>query len=125
MISTQLPSPGRPRVLRAQLAVDYAFLVAGLGTGIWATHIPVIQARLQIDPAILGIAIFTMAIASVITMPLAGVALGKLGSRPPTGATMIAFTLFLPLPLLAGTLPPSSSPAFSSSAPPSGRWTCP
>ena len=105
MISTQLLSPGRPRILRAQLAVDYAFLVEGVGTGIWATHIPVIQARLQIDPAILGIAIFTMAIAAVITMPLAGMALGKLGSRPPTAATMIAFTLFLPLPLLAGTLP--------------------
>ena len=97
--------PGRGRILRAQLAVDYAFLVAGLGTGIWATHIPVIQARLHIDPAILGIAIFTMAIASIITMPLAGVALGKLGSRPPTAATLIAFTCFLPLPMLAGSVP--------------------
>ena len=97
--------PRRLRILRAQLSVNYAFLVAGLGMGIWATHIPLVQARLQIDPAILGIAIFTMAIASVITMPLAGVALGKLGSRPPTAATMLAFICFMPLPLLAGTLP--------------------
>jgi MFS family permease len=105
MTPTQSLSPSRPRILRAQLAVDYAFLVCGLGTGIWATHIPLIQARLQIDPAILGIAIFTMAFASLITMPLAGVAIGKLGSRIPTAVMMIAFTVFLPLPLLARTVP--------------------
>ena len=95
----------RLRILRAQLAVNYAFLVEGLGTGIWATHIPVIQARLGIDPAILGVAIFTMAIASVLTMPLTGVALGRFGSRPPTTVMMFAFICFLPLPLLAQSLP--------------------
>jgi MFS family permease len=100
-----LDRPRRLRILRAQLAVNYAFLVCGLGTGIWATHIPLIQARLQIDPAILGMAIFTMAFASLITMPLAGVAIGKLGSRVPTAVMMIAFTVFLPLPLLARTVP--------------------
>jgi MFS family permease len=105
MSTSETLTPDRPRILRAQLSVDYAFLVAGLGMGIWATHIPLVQARLEIDPAILGIAIFTMAIASVITMPLAGVALGKLGSRPPTAATMLAFICFMPLPLLADTLP--------------------
>ncbi len=108
MSTTQPLTPDRPRrlrLLRAQLAVDYAFLVAGIGTGIWATHIPVIKERLNIDPAILGIAIFTMAIASVITMPPAGVALGKFGSRPPTTAMMLAFLCFMPLPMLAPTVP--------------------
>ena len=108
MPTSELLTPDRARrlrILRAQLAVNFAFLVEGLGTGIWATHIPLIQARLAIDPAILGIAIFVMAGASLITMPLAGVALGRLGSRPPTTATMIAFIVFLPLPMLAGTLP--------------------
>jgi MFS family permease len=93
------------RIQHAQLAVNYAFLVCGLGTGIWATHIPLIQARFQLDPAILGIAIFTMALASLITMPLAGVAIGKFGSRVPTSVMMIAFIVFMPLPLLAATVP--------------------
>jgi MFS family permease len=108
MTSSQLPSPDQPRrsrILHAQLAVNYAFLVCGLGTGIWATHIPLIQARLQIDPAILGIAIFTMALASLITMPLVGVAIGKFGSRPPTAFMMFAFICFMPLPLLADSVP--------------------
>lgn len=95
----------RPRLLRAQVAIYYAFLVCGIGTGVWATHIPVIQARLQIDPAILGMAIFTMAFASLLTMPLTGMAIGRFGSRLPTAVMMIAFVCFLPLPLLAGTVP--------------------
>ena len=57
------------------------------------------------DPAVLGIALFVMAFAATVTMPLAGIALGSFGSRPTTAVLMLAFTAFLPLPLLAGSIP--------------------
>jgi MFS family permease len=107
MLTSESLTTDRPRsrILRAQLAVYYAFLVEGVGTGIWATHIPVIQHRLGIDPAVLGLAIFVMAFASILTMPLTGVALGRFGSRAPTTVMMIGFILFMPLPMLAPTVP--------------------
>jgi MFS family permease len=106
MPTTPSLTPDRARRLfRARLADIYAFLVSGLGMGIWATHIPLVQTRLGLDPAVLGIALFVMAFAATITMPLAGVALGRFGSRPTTAVLMLAFTAFLPLPLLAGTIP--------------------
>jgi len=99
------PAERTRRLFLARLAVSGAFLLTGIGTGIWATHIPLVRARLGIDPAVLGLALFTMAFAAIITMPLAGVALARLGSRLPAAATMIAFTVLTPLPILARSLP--------------------
>ena len=93
------------RLFRARIAVYIAFLLAGIGTGIWATHIPLVQARLGLNPAILGLALFVMAFGALLTMPLAGVALARLGSRLPAAAMMIGFTALTPLPILAGSVP--------------------
>ncbi len=73
--------------------------------GIWATHIPVVQARLGIDPGILGLALFVVAFGALLTMPLAGIALAHFGSRMPTAVLMIAFTALVPLPILAWSVP--------------------
>ncbi len=106
MPTTRLLTPDRGRRLfRARVADSYAFLVSGVGMGVWATHIPLVRARLAIDPAVLGLALFVMAFAATLTMPLAGVALGRFGSKPTTAVLMLAFTALLPLPLLAGTVP--------------------
>jgi len=37
-------------LLRARVAVSICFFVLGAGTGVWAVHIPLVQARLGIDP---------------------------------------------------------------------------
>lgn len=106
MSTAQPLTPARSRRLRrARLANAFAFLTSGFGMGVWATHIPIVRARLGLDPAVLGIALFVMALAATITMPLAGMALGRFGSRPTTAALMLAFAAFLPLPLLAGSIP--------------------
>jgi MFS family permease len=102
---TGQPKDWLPRLFRARLAVIAAFLLAGMGTGIWATHIPLVQARLGLDPAILGLALFSMACGALITMPLTGIALGRFGSRLPAAVTVIAFTALIPLPILAGSIP--------------------
>jgi MFS family permease len=97
--------PSGRRLLRARFAVGYSFLACGLGMGIWATHVPVVRARLALDPAILGIALFVMAAASTLILPLAGAALGRFGSPPTAAVATIAFAICLPLPVLANSVP--------------------
>ncbi|MEX0851919.1 MAG: MFS transporter [Bauldia sp.] len=92
-------------LFRSRLAVYVAFFLAGVGVGIWATHIPIVQSRLGIDPGVLGLAIFVMAGAAIAGMPAAGWALARYGSRLPTGVTLIAFTALTPIPILAGSVP--------------------
>jgi MFS family permease len=94
--------PGPPGALvRSRVAVSTVFFLLGLGSGIWAVHIPLVQARLGIAPSILGFALFAMAIGAILAMPLTGWAIGRLGSRRPTAFLTIAFTLITPLPTMA------------------------
>ena len=92
-------------LLRARVAVSICFFVLGAGTGVWAVHIPLVQARLGIDPAVLGLALFTMAIGAVATMPLTGLALSRFGSRLPTQVLGLAFPVLFPLAILAPSTP--------------------
>ena len=103
MISSLDLAAPQSRVRRARIAVSIAFLLLGLGMGLWAVHIPLVQARLGIDPAVLGLALFTFAVGAVLSMPVSGWAIGRFGSRAPTGAIMVWFTLTMSLPLLAGS----------------------
>lgn len=88
-------------IVRARIAVSYAFLMLGLSVGLWAVHIPLVQARLQIDPAILGLALLTMASGALVAMPVAGWLVGRVGAKLPTGVVLCAFTALMPFPILA------------------------
>jgi hypothetical protein len=90
--------------LRPRVAVSAVFLLLGLGAGIWAVHIPLIQARLGINPSILGLALFVMAIGAVLAMPLTGWAIARFGSRLPAAFLTIAYTLATPLPIISGSV---------------------
>ena len=96
---------GDSRALRARVAVSIAFLILGAGPGLWAVHIPLVQERLGISPAILGLALLTMAGGAVIAMPIMGWAVGRMGSRLPMAAGMILYVILTPLPILAGSVP--------------------
>jgi MFS family permease len=90
---------------RARVAVSIAFLLLGAGPGLWAVHIPIVQERLGISPAILGLALLTMAGGAVLAMPIMGWAVGHIGSRIPTAAGMMLYMATIPLPILAGNVP--------------------
>ena len=92
-------------LLRARIAVSIAFFLAGTGTGLWAVHIPLVRERLGIDSAMLGFALFAMAVGSVLTMPLTGWSLGRFGSRLPTAVLTFAFVVVTPLLISAGSVP--------------------
>ena len=86
------------RVRRARLAVSAGFLIFGMTFAIWAVHIPIIAARLSLDPAILGLALLNIGLGGVISQPLTGWLVGRIGSARAT-------TLFLPLCLAAVCVP--------------------
>ncbi len=90
---------------RARIAVSIAFLILGFGPGLWAVHIPIVQERLEISPAILGVALLVMAAGAVVSMPIMGWAVGHLGSRGPTAAGVLLYMIVAPLPILADSVP--------------------
>jgi fucose permease len=96
----------RHQLLRARIAVSIAFFLLGFGAGLWAVHIPVVQQRLGIDPAVLGLVLLALAIGAMVAMPTAGLAVAKFGSRWTTALATLAFTLAMPLPMVAGTVMP-------------------
>jgi MFS family permease len=98
-------SPDPRRVARARFAVSIAFLMLGIGPGLWAVHIPLVQERLGINPGVLGIGLLVLAAGAVISMPVMGWAVGHIGSRLPTAIGALLFMIVVPLPILAPTVP--------------------
>ncbi|HXD64946.1 MAG TPA: MFS transporter [Solirubrobacteraceae bacterium] len=58
-----------------------AFAGAGFGFASWASRIPQVKARLDLDPSQLGILLLSLAAGSVISLPLAGPIVARFGSR--------------------------------------------
>ena len=83
----------------ARLAVLGVFFLNGFGFGSWAVRIPAVQERLDLGEGLLGLALLGMAAGSLVSMPLAGWLVSRLGSRVVVGVTALGF--FLALPLLA------------------------
>ena len=50
--------------------------IPGTAFGSWAPHIPLVQERLGLGPARLGLALLMIAVGAVIAMPLAGALIG-------------------------------------------------
>jgi MFS family permease len=55
--------------------------VNGFGYGAWVAHLPAFKARLGVSDGQLGVALLVVALASLVTMPLAGKWIGRHGSR--------------------------------------------
>ncbi|MGH2894451.1 MAG: MFS transporter [Solirubrobacteraceae bacterium] len=64
-----------------------AFAGAGFGFASWASRIPQVKARLDLDPSQLGLVLLSLAAGSVISLPLAGPIVARFGSRRTVMAT--------------------------------------
>jgi MFS family permease len=64
-----------------------AFAGAGFGFASWASRIPQVKARLDLDPSQLGLMLLSLAAGSVISLPLAGPIVARFGSRRTVMAT--------------------------------------
>jgi MFS family permease len=87
-----------------RLAVLAIFFLSGFGFASWAVRIPAVQERLDLGEGLLGVALLGMSVGSLVSMPLAGWLVSRLGSRPVVGATALAYALTLPLLAVAPNL---------------------
>jgi predicted MFS family arabinose efflux permease len=65
----------------ARWAISAIFLLNGAGIGLWAAHVPVVQARAGIDTGTLGLLLLTIAGGAIAAMPLSGWLSGRWGTR--------------------------------------------
>lgn len=75
----------------ARWAISAIFLLNGAGIGLWAAHVPVVQARAGIDTGTLGFLLLTIAGGAIAAMPLSGWLSGRWGTRAVTLASAWAF----------------------------------
>jgi MFS family permease len=103
--------PGNPNceaavidLRRARISVSFAFFANGFVVASWLPHIPEVKERLGLGDFLLGIALFSMAVGSVLVLPFAGWSAGRFGSDTTTRAAALALCLLLPMPVLAPDL---------------------
>jgi predicted MFS family arabinose efflux permease len=68
-------------VLRARTATYVAFAGAGLAGASWAARIPQVRDRLGLDSSALGLMLLSIAVGSVLALPLSGHVVHRFGAR--------------------------------------------
>lgn len=99
-VTAKIPEPSVPR-----LAVATVFFVNGAVLASWVPHIPMVQMKLALSPAVLGFALLGMAAGALMGIPLAGWWIPRVGSRMVVRVSAIVFFAALGLPILAPNLP--------------------
>jgi MFS family permease len=102
----RLAAPQAPPFL-ARSAVSTVFFINGMMLASWVPHIPTVKAQHALSDGQLGIVLLSMAVGSVLALPVAGWLIARCGSRRLTAVAALGFCLALPLPLMSpnvGTL---------------------
>lgn len=94
----------RSRLRHARTAVSLVFFANGFVVASWLPHIPEVKERLALGDFLLGVALFSMAVGSVLVLPFAGWSVGRFGSDATTRAAGLALCLLLPAPVVAPNL---------------------
>ncbi|EFH83246.1 MFS transporter [Ktedonobacter racemifer] len=95
----------QPMALRtARYAISLMFFANGMLLASWAARIPTIQQQLQLDPGPLGIALWGLAVGSLVAFSYVGWLIVHLGSRLTTTIAAIVCCCSLVLPALAPNL---------------------
>lgn len=88
----------------ARCALSTIFFINGVVLASWIPHIPAVKAQHAIGDGQLGIVLLSMAIGSVLALPLAGGFIARFGGRRMTSIAALGFCLALPLPILSPTI---------------------
>jgi MFS family permease len=95
-----------PGLDAARWAVSTIFLLNGAGIGVWAAHVPLVQARAGIATGMLGFLLLTIAGGAVSAMPLSGWLSGRWGTRAVVIGSGLLFALTSALLMnVAGIVP--------------------
>jgi MFS family permease len=90
---------------QARWAVFLIFLIHGVLIGAWVPHVPLARDRLEVGPAVLGLALLAIAGGAVIAMPITGALINRFGSARMTLVTGVLFAVAYYGPTFAPTLP--------------------
>ncbi|WP_343704373.1 MFS transporter [Chitinophaga sp.] len=80
---------------RARIAITFFFFISGFGFSTWASRIPDIQHRLQLNEAQLGSVLFALPLGLMFTMPVTGLLLQRFSSSVIMFAGSLAFNAML------------------------------
>jgi MFS family permease len=95
--SAALPTPA----VRAATAATYAaFIGSGFAFASWASRIPQVRDRLDLDSVTLGLVLLAIAVGSLLALPLAGPVVTRLGSA----RTVMAMAVLLGVGLITAAL---------------------
>ena len=97
----------------ARWAISLIFLLNGAGIGLWAAHVPVVQARAGIDTGTLGFLLLTIAGGAIAAMPLSGFLSGRHGTRAVALGAAFAFAVTSVLLMNVGGILPLFLAAFA------------
>ncbi|MGC5167684.1 MFS transporter [Luteimicrobium sp. DT211] len=74
-------APTDARIARASWAVFLVFTLNGFAFASWASRLPTVRDRLDLEPNQMGLLLLFSAIGSICALPLAGLVVDRLGSR--------------------------------------------
>ncbi|HUX70024.1 MAG TPA: MFS transporter [Cellulomonadaceae bacterium] len=87
-------------VRRAGVAVFVVFLLSGVDFASWASRLPAVRDSLGLDPAQVGLVLLVGAIGSLVSLPLSGVVVDRIGAR----RTVVTFAVLCAIGLLTASL---------------------
>lgn len=102
--AAQIASPNSRQAETARQALGLVFLTNGAVFGTWAVNIPGIRDALNLSESQVGLALLSIGLGSMCTMPVTGGWTARYGSHRVTGTAMAAFILALALPFLSPNL---------------------
>jgi MFS family permease len=89
-VSTYLPPK---RVQSATYATYAAFIGSGVALASWAARIPQVRDGLSLSPSALGLVLLSMAVGSIIALPLSGLVIARFGARRAVQAMAVLLAL--------------------------------
>ena len=91
---------------QARWATFSLFLLHGTMVGSWVPHIPLAKERLDVGPAVFGLALLAIAAGAVTAMPLTGAMINRYGSSRVALVTGVLFCLAFTGPVVSPSLLP-------------------
>lgn len=98
-------SPQIPSTARIRTATSTLFLIDGMTFGTWAALIPEFQHRFALGAAHLGFVLFGLVVGALLSMPFAGRAIERFGSRHVAFVAALTFTTSLASLAVAPAVP--------------------
>lgn len=91
--------------LKYFLAIGWSFLLIGVAFALWFVHIPVVVARLGLEPWLLGIALLSGSVGGLLMMAPSAVIVMRLGASRAVAWTLPPFALLAQAPIHVPSVP--------------------